>query len=82
MIVIVSAIPRQNGFEGESSVVRGRFSPPNRFWRVIFEHSFISQIEGAVPKSESTFLISVLPLLCFYFVRYLSRNCFVRASVG
>lgn len=28
MIVIVSAIPRQNGFEGESSVVRGRFSPP------------------------------------------------------
>ncbi len=46
--MIVSEIPRQNGFGGESRVVRGRFSPPNRFWRVFSEHKFNPEIEGAV----------------------------------
>jgi hypothetical protein len=32
--MIVSEIPRQNGFDGESRVVRGSFSPPRWFWRV------------------------------------------------
>ena len=33
--MIVSEIPRQNGFYGESHVVRGRFSPPRLFRRVL-----------------------------------------------
>ena len=53
--IIVSEIPLQNGFDGFSDCDLRLFSPPNRFWRVISEHKFISQTEEAVSNQKILF---------------------------
>ena len=52
---IIFGTPRQNGFRGESRAVRGHFSPPRTFLRVISEYKFNSQIKGAVSNQKLLF---------------------------